>query len=238
MKYNLFIYCFLISSLSFAQNKSLEYNRYLKIYNLLSYQKSTDSWLDSSNRYNSSHTTLKIFHPTIAYGWRGKNQNINELELKTLFINNVDDLKTSTKISNGMNMSTSGEKVFSSSLSLRYEYIINLIKSSTCKFAPSVGLSINPYYSSYNIKPHTTLTFPSSDFDIGAKGFIIPRLIYKYSSKCFFDLNIPLAIFDANQDFLKVRNPAIPVSSQRISTSSFDLMPKQFSLRLGFGIKL
>ncbi len=238
MKFYLYIYCFLFSSLSFAQNKSLEYNRYLKIYNLLSYQKNTESWLDSTNSYTSSHTSLKIVHPTIAFGWKGKNQNINELELKTLFMNNSDDLKTSTKISNGMNMSTSGEKVFSSSISLRYEYIINLIKSSTCKFAPSVGLSINPYYSSYNIKPHTTLSFPSSDFNIGAKGFIIPRLICKYSSRCFFDLNIPLAIFDANQDFLKVKNPAIPVSSQRVLSSSFNFMPKQFSLRFGVGIKI
>ena len=238
MKYKLFLPCLLFSSLSFAQNKSVEYNRYIKIYNLLGYQKNTESWLDSANRFNSTHTSLKIFHPTIAFGWKGKNQNINELELITLFINNVDDLKTSTKISNGMNMSTTGEKVFSSSLSLRYEYIINIIKSSVCKFAPSVGLAINPYYSSYNIKPHSTITFPSSDFNIGTKGFIIPRLIYKYSSKCFFDLNIPLAIFDANQDFLKVRNPGVSGHSQRVSSSSFDLIPKQFSLRFGVGIKI
>ncbi len=240
MKTKIFILLVLTASLSKAQNKNLDYKHAIKFYNLSSYQKTTSVWADSSNLYSSYYSYLQIIKPTVAYSWKGKNQNFNELELSALSLfKKVDNSEYNRlKDSQAFAHVYSGTNIISSSISLRYEYIINFFKNSDCKIAPSLGLAINPYFDLLKFKPHTTLYFPTTTTTIGTKGFIIPRLIYYYSSKVFFDMNIPLEIFEAKTNFYNVRNPALPVTSQRFSNSDFNLFPNQFSLRLGIGVKI
>ncbi len=239
MKNNVTIFFLLLSAFASSQNKNLDYKRTIKFYNLSTYQKTSSTSLDSVFTYKSYNSDLQIIHPTIAFGWKAKNQNSNEVELTGLLVKkNSSNSSANTTSSNLPPNTVSGADVFSSSISLRYEYIINFFKKSDCSLAPSLGCAINPYFDQTKQKPHTTQSFPSSYATIGAKGFIIPRLTYYYTSKCFFDLNIPIAFFDAQNKYSTVRNPGIRVANQRISEGNFDVFPKQFYLRLGVGIKI
>jgi len=239
MRNNVTIFLLLLSAFVYSQNKNLDYKRAIKFYNLSTYQKTKSNSSDSVFTYNSYSSNFQILHPTIAFGWKAKNQNSHELELTGLIVKRNNSNSTVSTNSDNLPPSTiSGADVFSSSISLRYEYIINFFKKSDCILAPSLGCAINPYFDQTKQKPHTTQAFPSSYVTFGAKGFIIPRLTYYYNSKCFFDFNIPIALFDAQNKFSTVRNPGIPVANQRISDGNFDVLPKQFYLRLGVGIKI
>lgn len=239
MKYfNVTIVSLLTATFCFSQNKNLNFNRGLKIYNLSTYQKTRASYSDSIFLYSSSNSVFQILHPTIAYFWKGKKQNWNEVELTTLIMNKKADNYTNTQLSNGLPIAYSGADIFTTALSLRYEYIINFFKMSESKIATSLGFAINPYFTQIKNKPHTTQAFPTSMSNIGVRGFLIPRLTYYVSSKCFFDFNIPLAIFDGINSATTIRNPQIKIKSQRTFEGDFKILPQQFSLRLGVGIKI
>jgi hypothetical protein len=239
MKNNATIFFLLLSAFAYSQNKNLDYKRAIKFYNLSTYQKTTSNSSDSVFTYNSYSSNFQILHPTIAFCWKAKNQNSNEVELTGLLVKKTNSNSSIATTSSNLPPNTvSGADVFSSSISLRYEYIINYFKKSDCSLAPSLGCAINPYLDQTKQKPQTTQSFPSSYITAGVRGFITPRLTYYYSSKCFFDLNIPIALFDAQNKYSTVRNPGIRVANQRISEANFDVFPKQFYLRLGVGIKI
>lgn len=222
-----------------SQNENPNYKRSLKIYNLFTYQSSTNTTLDSINSTSSSSQSIKILNPTIAYNWKGKKSNFNEIELITLILSKNYNETTITNISGTVkNPLISGAKIITSIISLRYEYIINFLKGSKSSLLPSLGCAINPYYQHINTQPVTSQSFPTTIINYGTHGFLIPRITYYASTKYFFDFNIPIDVFNLNNALLTVRNPQIPVKSQRTSDWDFSLIPKNFNLRFGIGIKI
>lgn len=221
----------------FAQDKNLNYKRSVKLYNLSTYQSITTTTLDSltSSTYNIS--SLKILNPTFAYNWKGRNSNFNELELVTLILNS--DRTNSAKVSSNIsNPQVPAASIITSIISLRYEFIVNLLKGSVSNLVPSIGCGVNPFYQLSNIEPLASPDLPNKMVNFGTRGFLIPRIVYYTNSKCFIDFNIPVELFEFNCTRNKVSNPQIPIESQRTSKWDFVLLPKNFSLRLGVGIKI
>ena len=126
MKNNATIFFLLLPAFASSQNKNLDYKRAIKFYNLSTYQKTTSTSSDSVFTYNSYSSNFQILHPTIAFGWKAKNQNSNEVELTGLLVKKTSSNSSIATTSSNLPPNTvSGADVFSSSISLRYEYIIN-----------------------------------------------------------------------------------------------------------------
>ena len=240
MKTNLIvILIFLFPRLAMSQNGNLNYKNSLKFYNLSTYQSSTVKTNDSSGSTSIRNKSLKILSPTFAFNWKGKRNNFNELELTSLALNkHFDETTVSNSNSPVQNSPIGGAKIVSSIISVRYEYIVNLTKGLKSKFIPSLGYSINPYFRQSRITPLTSQSFPTTIVNTGGNGYLIPRISYYFSSKCFFDINIPIEVFSLNNSMKTVRNPQIEVKNQRTSVWNFELFPQEFSLRLGIGIKI
>jgi len=227
-----------LSFFGFSQNKNLDYKYAFKIYNLSTYQNTTNTFSDSVSTTNIFNSTFKILSPTIACSWKAKKSNFHEVELTSFQLNKANHETSVIPLNSTSNFPISGNEVTSTNISLRYEYILNILNKSTKPFVPTLGFSVNPYYQHLKSKPHTSQAFPWSSADFGFHGYIIPRVTYYLKSKCFFDFNIPVAIFNFKNSFATVRNPQIPVESQRISEMDFSFLPKILSFRLGVGIKL
>ncbi len=167
-----------------------------------------------------------------------KKNNFHEIELTDFSLN-----KMSAKIQIGnVNQDTlnlvDGNELTTTSLSARYEYILNFNKTKDRKLVPSVGFSINLYYKCDNYSPIFSTAYPYSDSYLGSKVFVTPRLTHFLTSKFFIDLNVPLCFANTYARVVNVKDPTIPIADRKVSTIDFQLFPKTFNLRLGVGLKL
>lgn len=228
----------IVVKIGWTQNTNLDYKSAIKIYNLTSFDEQTISrrLTASSPRYQYANATLQILHPTIAFQWRSKMNNFQEIELTSFMLGKIG--KTTDSITTNSAQTISGGDLTITAISLRYEYIFNFNKSKDSKLVPSIGFGINPYYRQNNYSPKTSISFPSSDISIGMKAFITPRITYFLTSKLFIDVNIPLCFFDTFYFVGKEDNPALSLLERTTNTSNFSLFPKVYSGRIGIGIKL
>jgi hypothetical protein len=220
-----------------SQNPNLDYKFAVKLYNLTTYSESSisrndttviPSFLESSN--------LQILHPTFAFQWKTKKNNFHEIELTNLALGVVKNGTENDTTGDGEIMGKS--KLVTTSISMRYEYILNLNKIADNKLVPSVGFAANPYYSMANYKPGVTNLFPASVINLGLKIFVIPRVTYYFSPRFFFDLDVPLCFFDTYLQSVKSDDPTLPIPERTITTITIDAFPKLFcQLRIGFGLK-
>ena len=228
--YILFI-AFLVFVLSGrAQNTSLDYKKAIKIYNLTSYEENV--------RYSggSAAYSFQILHPTVAFQWKSNKGNFHEVELTNLTLNKNPTVTVIAKDTSG-NVQTRHDDLISSSIALRYEYILNFNKSKDIKFVPSLGFAMGPYFKQNSYQP-TPTSFRTHERFIGVRAFIIPRMTYYLSSKIFFDINFPISIFDTYSIRSRTENLAIPVNQQTITYFDFTAFPKIFNVRLGIGLKI
>jgi hypothetical protein len=236
----LFLVLLFIKS-GWTQNTNLDYKYAFKIYNLTTfdeYERSRTINDTSSIQVDYTTTTLQILHPTIAFQWKTKKNNFHEIELTNFMLGKLTT-KTENKddtINNGQTVR--GYDLVTTSISARYEYILNFYKSKESKFVPSLGFGINPYYRQNNYTPKNESSFSSSEQYFGAKVFLTPRLTYYLSSKFFLDINIPICFFDGYFLIDKENNPALPIQERTISTFNFNGFPKVYSGRIGVGLKL
>ena len=231
----------LFSVNGWAQNTNLDFKNAIKIYNLSSYELNikTEPIINSpSGAYYFTTVNSQFLHPTIAFQWKSKKNNFHEIELTDFSLN-----KMSAKIQIGnINQDTlnlvDGNELTTTSLSARYEYILNFNKTKDRKLVPSVGFSINLYYKCDNYSPIFSTAHPSSDSYLGSKVFVTPRLTHFLTSKFFIDLNVPLCFANTYARVVNVKDPTIPIADRKVSTIDFQLFPKTFNLRLGVGLKL
>jgi hypothetical protein len=221
-----------------AQNTNLDYKYAIKAYNLTSYYKNVRSVSSETDSSTTDYTTsdLKILHPTLAFQWQNSDRNFHELEL-TSFVLGKLSTQTASISSNSYHI-TAGSNVITTDIALRYEYIINFNKSETRKLVPSIGFGGSPYYKLYKYQPKIASEIPWSQQDIGLSIFVTPRLTYYMSSRIFFDVNIPVCLFDFNYLISHQDNPFLELSERTSSEINIDMFPKVYSGRIGIGLKL
>jgi len=240
-KYTIIIILLLFIKSGWTQNTNLDYKIAIKIYNLTTfdeYERSRKINDISSTQFDYTTTTLQILHPTIAFQWKTKKNNFHEIELTSFILG-----KLATKTENKGDTANNGQTIneydlVTTSISARYEYILNFNKSKDRKFVPSLGFGVNPYYRQNNYTPKISSSFATSEIYCGAKVFITPRLTYYLSSKFFLDINIPICIIDSYFLIDKENDPAIPTQERTITTFNINGIPKVFSGRIGVGLKL
>lgn len=224
-----------------AQNTNIDYKNALKIYNLTSfdeYEKSRKINDTSSDAFYYTTKTLQILHPTIAFQWKTKKNNFHEIELTNFKLDKLETTTENRDDTAGNGQVISGNNLITTSISARYEYILNFNKTKVTKLVPSLGFGINPYYRQNKYSPKTSASFSTSELYLGAKVFVTPRLTYYLSSRLFIDINIPICFFDLYFLSDKEDNPSIPQEERTISTFNFNQFPKVFSGRVGVGLKL
>lgn len=240
-KCSLIILLLLFMKSGWPQNTNLDYKNAIKIYNLTTfeeYSKSKKINDTSSNHFYYTTSTLQILQPTIAFQWKTKKNNFHEIELTSFMLGK---LGTKTEIKNdttNIGQTISGNDVISTSISARYEYILNFNKSKDRKLVPSLGFGINPYYRQNKYLPKISSSFPTSEKYFGAKVFLTPRISYYLTSKLFIDINIPICISEIYYTIDKDENPVLTVKQRTTSSTDFRGFPKIFSGRIGVGLKL
>jgi len=239
--YSLLLTILILTKSGWTQNSNLNYKYALKVYNLTSFEehnKSISPNDTSSYRSQYASTSLQILHPTIAFQLRTSNNNFQEIELTTLRlernVSKTEILNDTTNYARTLN----GSKLTTTTISIRYEYILNFNKSKDAKLVPSLGFGINPYYRHNNYSPLISSSFPASEKHFGIRGFLSPRLTYYLTSKLFIDINIPICFFDANFHIENEKNPTISIPEQKNSSFNYTQFPKIFSGRIGVGLKL
>jgi hypothetical protein len=224
-----------------AQNTNLDFNYAIKIYNLTTYEQNIRSERlndTSSSYYYYTTTNFQILHPTIAFQWKTKKNNFQEIELTSLIIDKAVT-KTEIKNANATNgYLVNGNNIITTSIALRYEYILNFNKLKDRKLVPSIGFSISPYFNRNKISPQLSYSFPTSQSYFGTKMFVAPRLSYFVTSRFFIDLNIPLCAIDAYTLTEKREDPNLKESERSVTTNNFQAFPTIFSGRIGIGLKL
>lgn len=233
--------CFLLLILllfiksGWSQNPNLDYKKALKVYNLTTYEDYSKSKNDTT-RFTS--TTLQILHPTFAFQWKSKKNNFHEIELTDFHLAKARTKTEITKNLSDNGQLLSGNDLVTTSISVRYDYIINFCKSKDKKLVPSLGFGINPYFRLNKYVPTLSTSFPATEQFFGVRAFFTPRLTYYLTSKLFIDINIPLCVFDYYNLTDKVNNPSLTLNEQKNYSSSFETSPRIFSGRIGIGLKI
>lgn len=221
-------------SAAWAQNHNLDFKHAVKIYNLTTFEEYNVSKTPedtSLGQIEYTTTTTQIFHPTIAFQWKNRKGNFNEIELTNL---SLGETRTETNTANGQKTDNSFKTTH---ISARYEYIYIPWKKKDNRLVPSLGFGINPYYKYSSNSPNATTSYDASEQRIGAKGFVTPRLTYCFS-KLFVDINIPICVFNGYSQNYKDENPDLAVESRTIQGFHYYQLPKIHSGRIGVGLKI
>lgn len=222
-----------------AQNSNLEYNSALKLYNLTAFEEHVQSRrLNGADSFSFVNTTLQILGPTIAFQWKNNKNNFHEIELTNMMLG-----KTGTNtgiVNNAANtgQAISGTDVTTTALSVRYEYILNFNKSKDRRLVPGIGFGANPYFRKNSYVPKVSSSFPTSEMSYGMRGFLTPRISWFATSKLFFDVNIPICLFDTFYLIDNVDAPTLPERDRTVTSFNSLQFPRIFSGRLGVGLKL
>jgi hypothetical protein len=221
-----------------SQNTNLDYKIGVKLYNLTTVEETMTTRDSSSYSIYTTNTTLQILHPTVAVQWRTKKSNFHEIELTSFTLGKLTN-KTETIVDSTNNVQTeSVNDLVTTSISARYEYILNFNKLKNKKLVPSLGFGVNPYYKQYKYLPENSSSYSTSLLYIGTKIFITPRLTYYLGSKFFLDINIPICFLDGYVLIDDEDNPALPAEERTVTTFNFNGFPMVFSGRIGVGLKL
>ncbi|MEI8046528.1 MAG: hypothetical protein WCI92_04045 [Bacteroidota bacterium] len=221
-----------------AQNANLDYKYAVKAYNLASYYTgSILAKISDSSDITFTTDDLKILHLSLAFQWQNKKKNFHELELTSFELgklSNQDELSGGS--GSGNTIPRNG--VISTNIAFRYEYIVNFNKAETRKLVPSIGFGGSPYYRLYKYEVKYEWQSPLSQQFIGFSLFATPRLSYYLSSRVFFDMNIPICVFDFNYMINKLDVPFLELSERTTSVLNINMFPKILSGRIGIGLKL
>ena len=230
----------LVSLYGWSQNTNLDYEYAIKLYNLTTFEDYSKTGVDTStwNSYYYTDKTLQVLYPTVSFQWKTKKNDFHEIELTSFRLDKVETGTETVIDSLGTIETISGGEIITTSISARYEYILNFNKSNDSKLVPSLGFGINPYYRQSNRMPYVSNEYQSSEKSIGARVFVSPRLTYYFSSRFFIDLNIPVCFSDIYFQSDKDEDPTLTIEQRTINTFDFESFPKFFSGRIGIGLKL
>jgi hypothetical protein len=223
-----------------GQESNREYTRAVKLYNLIDWESYSTSWTDSdTNFFNPTQSSLRIFHPTIAYQWQSKKGNYHELELITLRLSHEEHILKSASPSSGASSQIAESMIVSQfGFSVRYEYQMDLIAKDKKPWDFSLGLGINPYYFYQISRSELTTIFPTSLSTFGTRLFAVPRFSWHLSPRFFLDVNVPICLGEYRHQYHYDENPAFAISERGRRQVDFSTLPALFSGRIGIGFKL
>jgi len=179
----------------------------------------------------------RIFHPTFAFLWKTKANNFQEIELTFFEVKNDDILVTRDydDLYYDVVVIQSGNERTTTHISIRYEYIYHLTKSSDSRLGFSIGGGIQPYFLNISDIPALSNQFPSSERNLGAFFQIIPRINIELSESFFLDFNIPFCFYNLNHRVLTREDPALIEDLRRQTFTDSNFFPDMYSLRIGLG---
>ncbi|MBL7897930.1 MAG: hypothetical protein JNJ99_05300 [Crocinitomicaceae bacterium] len=239
MKNVLSVFLLFISVELSAQNKNLDFAHALKVSNGIHLDYASGYTLYNGNPATINWAHWNFIKPSIAYVRSTKKSNFHEFELNEINLNHHDSKPIQiTDTSGNIQSVPFGVNNIVGAISLRYSYVLNLIRKKDQKIVPAIGFGINPFYSFIKYKPNTSSVFPSSKNEIGIHGFLTPQLTWFVKPRLFTTLSIPLCLFTGSAERNKYQNPALSADYQTTITSDFETLPKSFSLRIGIGLKL
>jgi hypothetical protein len=230
-----------IMTSGWTQNPNLDYKYAVKIYNLTSfeeYSKTKKPDETSASSYYTTTSMLQILQPAVAFQWKTSRNNFREIELTSFMSGQV---RTKTELKNDtadISQTVGDNKVLSTSVSARYEYIVNFNKQKDKKLVPSVGFGVNPYYRQNKNLPGVSSSFSATEKYLGVRLFITPGLSYYLTSKLFLNINIPLCVGEIYYMVDKDENPLYSANQRTTSSVNFSEFPKIFCGRIGVGLKL
>ncbi|HET6224828.1 MAG TPA: hypothetical protein VFF27_01020 [Bacteroidia bacterium] len=230
-----------LTTVAIAQNPYLDYKYAWKINNLT---------MLSNNRYPVYVSTpyaipafrgaifnnyVQWLHPTFAFDWQSKRKNTHEIELIDLIVgrSNINYFNYST--SSGSQ--TVSDKTRQTSISLRYEYMINFCTNKESRWVPSLGFSFNPYYRSFNSIVSDPLTTHSNLQTAGIRLSFNPKITYYFSKHFFVTAGIGLTMLDYSFSNYTT-GPANQIGQQRVRTlHNFKGVRELIEFRVGIGYK-
>lgn len=221
----------LVAIFASAQNEELDYKSAIKLYNLSSYSKNHhnyDPQLIASEVHNFS-----LFHPVLSYQIKTTSNRFHEFSIVDIGFN-IDNSKLFAIDSVGNpNWVVDGNQTVSTKLMLGYEYILPLLKNNEGSLIPTLGLGVNPFFSSRNFTPIIASEFPEQNISFGAHFYLAPRIMYHFNKNLFLDLNIPVHVIHYTTTIQKNNDPSQNNNSARIT--DLRTFPVYFQFRAGLG---
>jgi len=227
---------FFLTNTAWTQNKHINYKHSIKVYNLSSYQAFSEEKYIPHMIYKSCD--LSILKPTIAFQWQTKKFNFNEIEFTNFNVTKNTTTNSEVLDSNNTSIKVYDIDLISTSISLRFEHIINFNKTNDKKFIPSFGLGFSPAYRKENFVPRIASSFPNRNYNVDLNFYVLPRLTYYFTSNIFFDFNIPICIFNFDILSEKKEDPSLPVKQRTVTTFFLKGLPNIYSARIGIGVKI
>lgn len=234
----------LVSSVSLgaaAQNTYLDYGLAFKVYNVTSYVQRTYSTQVTSvdgqtEEIKTRQRDWQYFSPAVAVQWKTKQKDFHEVEISDLRVNQRKNI--SINGSEAFPFPQDPYDRFSSSLQLRYEYILTFVKKKMSRVVPALGFGINPYMAVTRNVPRDAMAFKSREIEAGSRFCITPRLTVHISNRFYAELNIPVGILQTQYTETYSENPTLPLEARKYSRVDFDAFPLRFTGRLGVGVKI
>ena len=225
----------LLALIKFGANSEAKNSYMLKVYNQSTYEKLSTSFkyytLNDTLNSNGIQKTTTLFHPTIALNWANKRQNLHEIEL-THFKYDIQDNYDNWHIGPIQSKSTT------INIAIRYKTIFSFLKKKNTKIKPQLGVAFSPFINYFNSIPYISSQYGQRDIKFGLKHYAVPRCLIQMSSKWSVDINVPILIANAQFISKELKNPTLPISEQKYSIFDFDMLQKEYSLRLGICYQL
>lgn len=213
----------IIVSACYAQDTTHTYRYSAKVYAQMTH------YNNDQPGYNYRQLIIK---PTFAFQIQNRKGNFHEVELTDISIDHTKDKTTRV----GTNLTIEGLGLTKTTVMMRYEYIINILKKKKSRILPMIGIAGAPYYLRSSFIPYTTTNVPYKNTSMGLNIYIVPRIVYNISSRFYLDLNIPVTTLDFHYESVTEQNPT--VTHQVYSQSGMEIFPSIYSVRVGLGLRL
>lgn len=242
MKKILFVVlCFIFTTGVWAQETSSENKYALKLYNVVSFWKhtQTEGAVNGNNTGFKTSSHFQAINPAVALQWRVKSNVWKEVELTSLnFTKNTTTVELTG--TDGTIQQLEDTEVKTLFAAARYEHIVGRLKSIDKKFVPSFGVSISPFYKLNEFKFSQLFSSYTQrqEQHIGFQAFLSPRATYHFNSKLFLDINASLCLMNSAILFAKNNHPAVVAEDQESVTFTYQMLPPIFMGRLGIGLKI
>jgi hypothetical protein len=229
------IYLSILSILGFTTCSAQQYaaKAYLNVSNGTFKSSQYSRYQNQNTRYFTQDNT----YPSVAINYKNKRKNQHEIELNRINITNTETL---VERINGAGDKTymPSQKITTTQIRMRYEYILSFTKKHPVIFEPSVGFAALAYYEKMNATPYQSTDFPTSVIYAGTRFALTPRVSINITKRVFADINIPVCIMDAGIAKQNIANPTLPMRAQRYSIADVELFPSYYSLRIGAGVRI